>query len=550
MRVAGLTAFYTYVQIDRHDDAVQESESPTEYRLSLSLSRPQRQRFSHGVFEQLRPDFETALTVVVGVAGAPLLSLEPGAWPADLDAMVDTIRLSDGELPFSLHVDKRRLIELLPSPGSECILRYYLFADRLVRVLTGRLEDVEAVLFPEFGRSTLVIISDSSVHLAGPVLTIVDEGTYVTLPRPVCAALPAPVRSRMDEYRRTRLDDVGQLNWSGLELQSLTPLHLRVDSVSIGNAEIEHALLQKQWLLAILYTATQCTYANDRLIAYYIAGERAARVSIDIPDPAPDDRSRVAWLGSWPYEGDRGSGDRLAIVRNVCARDLDLPSGEENARRLASRLQYIEEQAEWHLGVYVSSQIDAQFAHLQAAAEYATESARKIGDSVDSLSKGLTETALASVAAVFAAVATPLLKNDFPPFIVGVLLVAYALYLYAFQMNYRLSAIKASARILRDETDARLDAFERDLGKVRVDPLRTQVTNRWTYFQMWSDRTYDWTGLLALLLLLLALLWPITLASGGLLGSQAPRTATLVPSQVVPGVNPEQSPATSPTITR
>jgi hypothetical protein len=515
-----------------------EVEDPGQYTLNLELPSSAQQALSEAALNRLRPSFEAVMTLTIGQSGQPLLKVSPGRWPADLASRVARVQQAPAGQELTLEIDKRPLLGAYASSYPGVHVLYYLFGERLNRLLAGPLIDLDGALFVDDSSPTLVIVSDRDVHYAGPLLTIVGErrasagGVRVS---PAGASLLA----RLDRYRQAVADS---LNWTGITLNRLTPAHLVCRSLGVDDAQMSEALARQLWRLTIVYSANRSTWNGAEFRVIYSGPDRTAPVTITDDGPLPSDTGLLARLAVWPYAGRSGDTDRLTMLQSVLARELGDDDGKVNARALASRLRELLDEARWHYRVYLDGQIDKHFQQLRTATEYAVDVAKKIGDTIDAMTKGLTEVVLATVAAIFVAIVTPLLKNDFPLPIIFILLLLYVVYLGAFQIWYRLGSMTESADLLRQEATERLETFKSNLGAPRIGPLIKQIDARWKLYDRWLSITRGLYRVVVGVMVVLAIIWPVALGPGGLGGRLAPPTATPTAPAVAP---PTASPTSS-----
>jgi hypothetical protein len=525
MRADHLVAFFQQIGVDpaRLPPGGSEVEDEARYVLNTTLTAANQRAFSAPGLLALQPPFDPALTLTVGASAAPLLSIRPGSWSAQLARDVANIQGAPEGQELTLEIDKPVLLAQLPPAGATCRTLYFLFARRLAIFLDRPLSELSQLLVPIGADATLIVVSDADIRYEGPLLTIAAEARYagsqIAAPRP-----PPEMVARVGRYRGTAET---LLSWSGAAgrpAEQLTPLHLLLTRRESVAGPVTEVLDRRLWHLALLYTANRSVLLPSALELSFSGPDRTAAALIGLAD-APPERSLVVWLAEWPYASEREDADRLIILQSVLARELDAPGAAANAAALVSRLAYLKDQTTWHHQVFVDGQIDKHVLEMRAASDYAAEVAKKIGDAVESLAKGLTEVVLATVAAIVVAVFTPLLKNDFPVAVLVILLLLYAAYLYFFQITYRLASIDESADLLRTESAARLSAFQLALGQPRVGPLVEQVEQRWRLYERWlgATRRRYW-GIVAVMVAL-AIAWPLVLGPGGLGGVLAPTPA-------------------------
>jgi hypothetical protein len=185
----------------------------------------------------------------------------------------------------------------------------------------------------------------------------------------------------------------------------------------------------------------------------------------------------------------------------LIAKDAD-----ENTRTLLQNLSPLLIETRNQYSYFINDQLDEFYKQRQAVSDYVADVAKKVADSVESVTKGLIDTGLATVvaaAAIIAAVGNDKLRGPF----FSAFLVVYAIYVCV-QAGYRLLGARRSISLLRSETTVRITAAFEQLGERTVRPFSDMLTRRWKQFRRWCIATAIGYAVIALLIALLGVKGP------------------------------------------
>jgi hypothetical protein len=461
---------------------VKAAEALQGYHLSVDVPAGRLKRISVADLDTLMGEFSNALNLSIGIPdGPPLLKIEHGAAVIDMDQALEHIaqRSNTFELKLDLRLDKSALLGRYGIASDHCHGIFYLFEDNLIKFLASSLARLDETLFVDRYQGTVILVSDANVHYTGPFLSIVGLSDLLQASeRPLPAA--QNLQQRVDRYHSTAFDS---LSWVGFRLKHLTPLHLLCKPVANDADAFTSTLTNHLLHLCILYTANRSSYDGHYFQAYYASSERTTTLALESGAIPADGQSLLTRLALWPYSGKEA--DRLTIFQNVVARELESDDPRENYSTFASRLKHLLDEARWHHRVFLDGRINKHFEQVQAATGYVSGVTKEVSQSLDSITKGLADTLLATVGVIVITLLASLVKNEAQGAIFRIGMRAYAIYLLLFQGFYRMGSVWQSYWLSKKETDERLAIYTGTLGKKKVDPLASPLYKRRQQFLTW-----------------------------------------------------------------
>jgi len=500
-------------------DAEQVRQAESIRNLHLSADRPVSvyAALPASAFEALQAAFGGALSLQVGLPNLPpLLNIDAGQLQAPLDESLRAISGLRGDLllRLNLNVAKGPLLAHWGLNGGEMYLLPFLFMAAFERLLTAGLSDLDSILFAAPDRATLVVLSEASGCLEGPLLHIADPARAKQISSEQ-GGLDGRLQRRLARYRESaRLS----LNWSGFVLQNITPAHLLVEEreepyaargaaagqapAGTSLAAIHRRLQNHAYSAAVLYTANRSAALEDGFQSTYAGADNTAELALSPaarPIPAAGALARFAL---WPYSG--AGDDRLPILQNVFARALSSDDPAANTAGLAANLGHLLNEARWHHRVFLDREIDGHFKELEGLAETVSAATTTVATSIDGLTKGLVEALLGGVGVVVLTMLAALVQGQQPELIVRAGLIAYAIYLLLFPGLYRMGSLWHSFQLLETETESRLALYDARLGAARLAPAREALAARKQQFRTWFVITAALYLLVSILLIYLA----------------------------------------------
>lgn len=239
--------------------------------------------------------------------------------------------------------------------------------------------------------------------------------------------------------------------------------------------------------MGILYSANRTSRNDVGYEALYASPDRTITLNLHDSDILAGNQRTLARFALWPYDGNGGT-DRLTILQNVVARELDDSNQPHSSVDFSARLENLLNEARWNHRTFIDKQIDQHFVQLQSAKDYVAETTKKVADTVDTVARSLTETLLGTVGIVVATLLAALAKPQDEGRIIGTTMRLYALFLFI-QAVLRLGSALHSFILLRHETTARLEDLRLVLGKRNIATISKPLVGRWCQFSIWFTLT-------------------------------------------------------------
>jgi len=517
-----LLAFCEAIGIEAAE--VKQAETLRRYHLSTDKPAGSLKRITAAALDMLVQAFGAGLTVTVGIPDTlPLLEIKAGQVP-NLEKALEHIEEHDDpfELRLDLVLDKDSLLAQLDLEDDQYHSLFYLFRENLVRFLRSPLPELDHTLFADRYQPTIVVVSDAEMRYVGQFLIVtgVDD---LGPSRRCLMSTSRKFHELVTKYYGTAID---RLNWTGFQLEHITPMHFICSRIGGDAGELDAILADHSLHLFILYTANRSSYDSGQFRASFASSERVAELKLVAGDGSSKMQSLPPDLACWPYEGTET--DRLTIFQNVVARELESDDPEENYRAFRSRLRRLIDEACWHHRVLLDGQIDKHFELIQTVTQYVVDVAKEVSGKLDSVTKGLTDSLLATVGVIVLTFLASLVKNETQGIIFGIGMWSYAVYLLLFQGFYRLGSIWHSYDLLQKETDERLEVYAAKLGRKRVDELLSPLASRKHQFLVWFWLTVGIYLTVIVLIVILGFFLPSYLKQTG--AASLPATPTPLPT--------------------
>ncbi len=451
--------------------------------------------------------------------------------------------MADDNVTLNLTIDKGCLAaDLARERGwmDDAYVAYFFLLDALVSLLEDEgLPTLDGLFFAAEARPTVVIVGEVDKLLyRGDLLTIVGEGHLSSM-----AAIGQLVRLPPDSTVLQKYRDVGRERLAfDFPLRRLTPLHLICVAEEGATPELTSVLRRALFHLGVLYTANRAHQQGPsvpgrpdamRYLASYHERRRSARVALRANDMVNLSVAALADFARWPYGGEGRSDDRLDMLQRTFAQALP-GDADENTGALLATLPVLLAEAKAQYAVFIDDQLDEYSKQRQGIADYAADVAKKVADSVDALTKGLIDTALATVAAVAVAILAAVANDKLRGLTFTFILCVYAAYV-CFQALYRMLSGAHSMVLLHGEASNRLQGATNQLGERTVRPLREMLDRRWIQCCLWGIITAFAYFIITAVIVVLSVFGPQTTALRGVStapvpGSQPAATATVIPS--------------------
>ena len=467
---------------DNHE--ITEIERPDLFRLTTEVGNGVLNQINDDLLDDLCKTFGGSITFNIGYRTDPPL-LENSEVNKDYEDVLKKWISKEKNTQIQIEVIKDHLVSHLGIGSDNYRTVIYLFADRALKAI-NELSLFEEKIFPNQYRPALLVIFGSNASHFGPLLNIADLHTIADV-EPQVEKLSRRMRSRIDQYR----DRLGtQLNWTGFDLDVVTPLHFMcrstADPTGPVDSELENVIRRMLFHSSLLYTADRTEFRDDAFTATFAGSEGTAEVHLDpeLDDLSDGDSVRFA---RWPYMS--MADDRLNVLRTVMVREIRGRAGS-NYEYLTAHLRKILQEARWHYRLFINRKIEDHFGQVKEVSDYISNTTRRINNWVESMTSNLVNTLLATLGLVLITLLGSLFKQDDPSTnLVEIGLIVYAIYILALPGLYRMLNVLHSYSLLMGELDDRRKEFVARIGFEKVTEKMSSVRLRKRQFWIWFGIT-------------------------------------------------------------
>jgi len=544
MLVDTLQQFCATIQIET--ERIRQADTLFGYGLTIDLPGSRIKRTTAADYEALVRAFGGALSLAISINETDIIGIEQGQATYEIaDGLREIQALpEDASLQLSLQIDKARIVESLQLKRDDYHVLFYFFEERLITLLHANLVQLDDELFKGDYQPTVVVVSEINYHFAGRLLTIVGERHVGD----VHAQLSLKHKRTRDDIDRFRTLKTEYLNWSNFSFEHITPIHF-LGHWRTGTSEaISSKLTQHLVHLLIIYTANRSNYGNSSFQCAYSNTERTVLLRLGDQEFKHNLTPILPRLMLWISGGK--DNDRLTIFQSVVARELNEAEPTNNYNYFVTRQDQIFDDARWHHRVFINGKIGKHFEEFQKVADYMAQTSKQVSEAIETTTKGLTETLLATIGAILASFLAALVENKTQGVIFLISMRVFAGYL-AFVAIYRMISIRQGYNLLKKESATRATIYSEVLGVHRVNPLLESLNQRKVLFENWFAVTVVVYCLLVLLIWRLSTYVPQELVNEGIIPpptatatatATATTTATVTPTTVT-------APTTAPAIT-
>ncbi len=492
-------------QIGLGKDELSKAEKLHRFYLKKIFSVKELKNISISSVEELRQNFGNALSLRIGDDNDGLSLIEKGKTLPCLKAKLQRIAglVNTMELRLELKIEKKMLLRKLGFTGEQYHSLLYIFKNKLIKFISSPLPALDEHLFSDPYKPAIVVLyEDTMYHYSGTFLTIVGVDAKETA-RNDLSPIGANVKNRIEKFHTTATNS---LNWKGFEFKNLTPLHFLCDRKSGTPCEISTVICNHLLHLCILYTANRSIYEKtDKKFQVTFTSSNSERTLIFSNESGSntiaENQRLLSQLAMWPYSGKED--ERLDIFQTVVTREFDSDEPKKNYDEFCSRLKQLLHQARWHYKVFIEGKINKHFEQVQKVTDYVVDVAKEVAQNLDSITKGFTDTLLASIGIIVLTMLASLIKKETQGDLFKVAMWAYAGYLCIFQLFYRLGSIAHSYYLLKKGTKERLDEYSSALGRKKVEDLTSPLERRKRQFWIWFVLTI--VAYIAVIILILIL---------------------------------------------
>lgn len=442
-------------------------------------------------------------------------------------------------LEFTFNLNKRKFVENLQqnqrlqnfqTEDYSCKTFLYLFHEALESFLKRTLVQLEVELWEkEKARKVIFLVPSYEILLAGPYLSILGGEQSNKWQEILDQEMPN-IEHIQNMYNKCR----EHLNWQGIELQYLTPLHFHTKSkVVVGNA-IPKLVWNHLAKLIVLYTADRTIIrTNERWVATYAGAKRSIDLElVDLAELSKDEMSQgveiLFRIVNWAYDF-HSVYDRLPLMQISIIEALQIAEKLEAYKLLIRKAKYIESEVQWQWKIFAEGKIQDYVEQIRTFEEYITKLVQAFADQVSSIINRLTETMFGAVAVFLASAA--LFRNNANLKIFELGMCTYAVYILIFPLTYNMSYQWLRYQALCRNFNFRYNQFKEHLYSEKVEKiLGLQVEDSKKNFVVWFGLT------IAIYILVVVLaFWAAVNAPGFIVNLATPVTpASPTPTLVSP----------------
>lgn len=461
---------------------VTERDVKEEYRATGSFSLDVLQHISADRLDILGDTFGSAISLRVPSNDLCPDLISEGTTHNDADSWIERLK-NDSSLNLELVIRKGPLQQGIGFDSSIAQVRLYFFDWGLQEALSKGICSLDGGLFEDPEERHLLIVTDNSIHLSGPLLAVAGQ-EYLSDIRELWDGTGERNRQRLQLYRSAR----DHINWLNFNLNHVTPLHfLCTDRLSESDGfteSVQQILCSHLFQLGILYTANRSEQVNGGTFrSTYESSERTATLHVESECKEYPDAEHLVRFVRWPFGGEHS--DRLMILQNVIARSLRGRDEHEAVMSLSNQLADVLREAQWHFRTFIDDRIDQHFDRVERATTFANNVAREIEQRISSMTKGLTDALLGAIGVVLGALLGTLVEGGTDDRLLKYGMIAYSVYLVGFHGLYRMWSVYDGFRILEQDTENRKAEFETQLSGSRYENIVGVLDRRVDQFKRW-----------------------------------------------------------------
>lgn len=426
--------------------------SETAERLGISAEVDGRavKDLDYSVVEQLVGCYGRSLTVELWLENLPELEIGP-----DMTSQVFQEKKANfvggNSYELRLRIDKRALLhQVLGSEAARGSIHYF-FATSVEGLLAQGLDELEKVIWGDTSEARRLLVGDTNLQRSGPAFQIVG-GTSLSHALPPLPLLPEPVSASIE---RMRTDREEQISWDHQWVQRLTPVQLQLDGEP-GDSWLEKLFAAAYIQLCLLYTCDRARRRPSALGGWeaqpeYRGGQVTVRVPLRKAQPVGTQVTAgtvrgFAGLVDWCYRlRDEGTtsdwaADRLQFTQVRIAQVLE-PVGEADrlttlVGQVADVLAALDDQ--WR--AFIEDRFSQYLDKERQLESVVNEVVATFGEKTTALTKSLSDTLLAAVAALIGSAIAAAFKTPFNAALFRVGVLTYAGYVLLFPGLYGLGS--------------------------------------------------------------------------------------------------------------
>jgi hypothetical protein len=503
MQVDALVKFCEEIKIVRGD--LIAADQYNNFRLRNSVKATNVQRLTLEALQEITSSLGNIFNLKIFIPGdTPILEVRRGKLDNPQNALMElNQREPETVLQVEIIIDKQSISAKFDWTGEDVHTVFFIFHEAFLSFLKeSSLLELDQLLFSENSTRTVILVGDASYYYKGKLLSILGLAGTDSVSRLDFTIDNIDTKTRVDSCFKIANENLG---WVGFRLKNLTPEHFICLCEQNNDANITLELSNRLFCLCILFTANRTIYNEDKksFSATYASSDQTSTLLLNrINEISDNTQNALSRFAAWIHEG--RSTDRLIILQNVTARQLWLTNPEKNFEKLKSELKFIIADADRNYRIYTDSRIDKHFDATRSLSDYISGIARDVSGTVESVTKGLSESLFATIGFIVVTVIAALIKGETQGIVFGIGMKAYAVYVLLFQLCYRMGSIYISYSLLQKECDRRISGYASRLylSKVELTEIETPLNIRRIQFIIWF-----WVTASIYLAIGIALLW-------------------------------------------
>jgi hypothetical protein len=477
------------------------SETAERLDISTEVHGQAIKELDYDVIEQLLACYGITLTADLRLEELPELKIGPETTPQTFKEQQANIR-ADNSYELGLRIDKRALLEQVLGPEAARGSVIYFFATSVEGLLAQGLAELEKAVWGDAtgAEARRLLVGDADLRRSGPAFQIVGGANLNHVLAPL-SPLPAQVSASIERIRTDREEEI---SWDHRWVQRLTPVELQLDGEP-GDSRLEQLLAAAYVQLCLLYT---CDRARRRPGASggweaqpeFRGGQGTVRVPMPEARPLPTSVTAgaingFAGLVDWCYRlRDEGAtsdwaADRLQFTQVRIAQVLEPVREADRLVTLVGQVTDVQAALDDQWRAFIEDRFSQYLDKERQLEGVVNEVVAAFGDKATALTKTLSDTLLAAIAALIGSAIAAAFKTPFNAALFRLGMLTYAGYVLLFPGLYGLGSQVGQFLETNKAFQHEQRRFATLIGAAKTEAI---IDNRVTKAKM---RYWRWFGL-------------------------------------------------------
>jgi hypothetical protein len=459
--------------IDAQD--LQRGDGVAVFERSPDVSRSALANVRWTDVDPLLESYGAALRLVIDYEGAEDLVIDAATTPQQWDAYRSALA-SNGQYRVRIKIDKRKLIEQTSIAAATNVTHFF-FAASLLQLLEAGLPELEKAIWTEPDDPALILVGDTELDLAGPLLRITG-GRFLDSVRVPDTGVPSPTVAVLRSTQRELVSIEAPV------VNALTPWHLWLD-VAAAIPQLDDPVRQGfaagYVQLGLMSVCDRARPGGSKTGARleFRGVERLATVTVDTNNRdlrlvCAQDLLALHSIVEWCYEdvlhpGPRSwTPQRLHFVQVRLARLVSVGPEDERLSGVLRTLAEVDATKEVFWKAFLDDTVSDYLERLRDLEVEIDSTVDAYATRSTSIIEKLTANMLTAVAALIGSFIAAAFRSPFNADLFSVTMRIYAVYLALFPAILGLSSQVALYRDLDSQFAGRKETFERILGAAHV----------------------------------------------------------------------------------